>query len=127
VDADGAAKLLVTAAALHLRRDRPELFTRHLPIPVSGPAAQHAVAFDRGGAVVVATRLPIGLSRSGGWLDTKIHPVPEDRVDVLTGRTFPAGRGIAVADLLSTYPVALLAPAATTMDEPSGVTMEGHS
>ncbi|WP_258372091.1 malto-oligosyltrehalose synthase [Curtobacterium sp. MCBD17_019] len=127
VDASGAAKLLVTSAALHLRRDRPELFTRYLPVPASGVTADHVVAFDRGGAVVVATRLPIGLERTGGWADTMIHPVPEDRIDVLTGRTFRAGRGIAVADLLSTYPVALLAPAANTTDEPSGVTMEGHA
>jgi (1->4)-alpha-D-glucan 1-alpha-D-glucosylmutase len=110
---DGAAKLLVTARALRLRRDQPELFTRYLALEATGSAADHVVAFDRGGAVTVATRLPIGLERVGGWGDTLVHAVPVDRVDLLTGRTFPASRGIALADLLTTYPVALLVPAAT--------------
>ena len=35
-DDDGAAKLLVTAAALRLRRDRPELFTRYTPVAADG-------------------------------------------------------------------------------------------
>ncbi|ROS74838.1 maltooligosyl trehalose synthase [Curtobacterium sp. PhB130] len=109
---DGAAKLLVTSRALRLRRDRPELFTRYLPIEATGSAADHVVAFDRGGAVTVATRLPIGLARVGGWGDTLIHPAPVDRVDLLTGRPVPASRGIALSELLTTYPVALLVPAA---------------
>ena len=59
---DGAAKLLVTDRALRLRRDRPELFTGYHPLlgqrcrPPS-----HLVAFDRGGAITFATRLPLGL------------------------------------------------------------------
>ncbi|WP_248704642.1 malto-oligosyltrehalose synthase [Curtobacterium sp. MWU13-2055] len=110
---DGAAKLLVTARALRLRRDHPELFTRYLALEATGSAADHVVAFDRGGAVTIATRLPIGLERVGGWGDTLVHAVPVDRVDLLTGRTFPANRGIALADLLTTYPVALLVRAAT--------------
>jgi len=117
VDASGAAKLLLTAAALRLRRDHPELFGRYLPVGATGDAADHVVAFDRGGAIAVATRLPIGLARSGGWGDTLIHPVPADRLDVLTGRRIPAGRGIRVGDLLQTYPVALLAPAGATTHE----------
>ncbi|WP_082474017.1 malto-oligosyltrehalose synthase [Curtobacterium sp. Leaf261] len=121
VDASGAAKLLVTAAALHLRRDRPELFPRYVPVSASGPTADHVVAFDRGGAVTAVTRMPIGLEQSGGWAETMIHPVPAERVDVLTGRRFPAGRGIRVADLFRTYPVALLAPAEATPDEPGAV------
>ncbi|OIH97205.1 malto-oligosyltrehalose synthase [Curtobacterium sp. MCBA15_001] len=112
VDLEGAAKLLVTSRALRLRRDRPELFTRHLAVEATGIAADHVVAFDRGGAVTVATRLPIGLERVGGWGDTCIHPAPVDRVDVLTGRMVPASRGILLSDLLTTYPVALLVPAA---------------
>ena len=61
VDDTAAAKLLVTSRALRLRRDRPELFTLYRPMTVVGPAADHAIAFDRGGAVTVATRLPVGL------------------------------------------------------------------
>ncbi|MET3453431.1 malto-oligosyltrehalose synthase [Curtobacterium sp. 1544] len=108
---DGAAKLLVTSRALRLRRDHPELFTRYLALEATGSAADHVLAFDRGGAVTIATRLPIGLERVGGWGDTLVHAVPLDRVDLLTGRSVPAGRGIALADLLTDYPVALLVPA----------------
>ena len=57
----GHPKLRVTAAALRLRRDRPELFTTYAAVSASGPAADHALAFDRGGAVTVVTRLPVGL------------------------------------------------------------------
>lgn len=113
VGLDGAAKLLVTTRALHARRDRPELFTRYLELEATGSAADHVVAFDRGGAVTIATRLPIGLERVGGWGDTLVHPVPLDRVDLLTGRHVPAARGIALSELLDTYPVALLVPADT--------------
>ncbi len=51
------AKLLVTAQALRLRRDRPELFTGYTPVAADGPAADHLVAFDRGGVLALATRL----------------------------------------------------------------------
>ncbi|GII22913.1 malto-oligosyltrehalose synthase [Planosporangium mesophilum] len=107
VDASGAAKLLVTSRALRLRRDRPELFTGYEPLAAEGPAADHVVAFDRGGAISVATRLPVGLRRGGGWGDTRL-PLPSPLTDVLTGRRFTAG-AVPLADLLDTYPVALLA------------------
>ncbi|OII05264.1 malto-oligosyltrehalose synthase [Curtobacterium sp. MCBA15_008] len=107
---DGAAKLLVTSRALRVRRDHPELFTRYLELEATGSAADHVLAFDRGGAVTIATRLPIGLRRVGGWGDTLVHPAPLDRVDLLTGRRFPASRGIALSEVLADYPVALLVP-----------------
>ena len=66
-DDEGAVKLLVTSRALRLRRDRPELFTRYTPIVATGPAADHLFAFDRGGALTLATRLPVGLAGGGGW------------------------------------------------------------
>lgn len=110
---DGAAKLLVTSRALRLRRDHPEFFTRYLALETTGIAADHVLAFDRGGAVTVATRLPLGLERVGGWGDTLVHPAPLDRVDVLTGRAVPAARGIALSEVLADYPVALLVPAQT--------------
>jgi (1->4)-alpha-D-glucan 1-alpha-D-glucosylmutase len=146
IDLDARAKLLVTSRALRLRRDHPELFQRYLQLEATGSAADHVLAFDRGGALTIATRLPIGLERVGGWGDTLVHPVPLDRVDLLTGRVVPAARGIAVADLLSTYPVALLVPtdvadtightaAATTTTDAPGETdaqadidiLEGHA
>ena len=53
-----------TREALRLRRDRPELFTSYAPCPASGEAADHVLAFDRGGAVTVVTRLPRGAGRT---------------------------------------------------------------
>ena len=69
---DAVDKLHVTCSALTLRRDRPELFTSYTPVTASGPAAHHVLAFDRGGAVTVATRLPVGLAAAGGWGDTTL-------------------------------------------------------
>jgi (1->4)-alpha-D-glucan 1-alpha-D-glucosylmutase len=109
VDGIGAAKLLVVSTALRLRRDRPELFTGYTALEGRGSAAQHVVAFDRGGAVVVATRLPFGLARRGGWDDTTLE-LPEARngyVDALTGRLFASGE-VRLAAVLERYPVALL-------------------
>ncbi|HEY6745795.1 MAG TPA: malto-oligosyltrehalose synthase [Mycobacteriales bacterium] len=105
-DADGAAKLLVVSRALRLRRDRPELFTSYEPLRASGPAADHAVAYDRGGAITVGTRLPVGLAAAGGWgVTTLTLPAV---TDVLTGRSYEGE--VRPAELLARYPVALLAP-----------------
>ncbi|MDY0909499.1 malto-oligosyltrehalose synthase [Microbacterium sp. CFBP9034] len=111
VDGSGAVKLLVTSRTLRLRRERPELFTRYTPATVVGPAAHHAVAVDRGGALVVATRLPIALAaraaRSGtGWGDTTLLRHAGPTTDVFTGRRFQGA--IRLAELLDLYPVALL-------------------
>ena len=49
--------------------DRPELFTGYRPVRADGPAAEHVVAFDRGGVIAVATRLPVRIvaaSAAGG-------------------------------------------------------------
>lgn len=110
---DEATKLLVTSRALRLRRDRPELFGGYRPVPASGPAAEHLVAFDRGagntpGALTLATRLPCGLQRDGGWRDTAVELSTALR-DELTGRTHGPGT-VPVAAILQHYPVALLAP-----------------
>ncbi|RYB88684.1 malto-oligosyltrehalose synthase [Nocardioides glacieisoli] len=100
---DAAAKLHVTCSALTLRRERPELFTTYAPVAASGAAAGHAVAYDRGGAITVVTRLPVGLD-AAGWGDTALD-LPDGRWhDVLTGLDTD-GR---LADLLATHPVALL-------------------
>jgi (1->4)-alpha-D-glucan 1-alpha-D-glucosylmutase len=105
IDATGAAKLWVVSRALRLRRDWPDVFVGYAPVLATGPAAEHAVAFDRGGAITVATRLPVGLERLGGWGDTGLEfagPV----TDVITGRRFASE--VPLAGLLDTYPVALL-------------------
>ncbi|WP_243075030.1 malto-oligosyltrehalose synthase [Microbacterium sp. SS28] len=108
IDASGVAKLLVTSRTLRLRRDRPELFTRYTPMTVVGEASDHCIAFDRGGALAVATRLPVGLAERGGWGDTTLLRHGGAAVDILTGRRYEGPR-VRVGDLLSTYPVALLA------------------
>lgn len=107
IDGDGAAKLLVVSRALRLRRDHPELFTGYRALVAEGEAADHVLAFDRGGAITVATRLPIGLAARGGWGDTELVLPEGDLVDLLTGRRFQGGR-LRLDDLLSTYPVALV-------------------
>ena len=77
-----------------MRRDRPELFASYSQLRAEGTAAGHVLAFDRGGAVTVVTRLPLGLARSGGWGETTL--------------TMPDGTVRRVADLLDGEPAALL-------------------
>ncbi len=92
----GNEKQALVAKALRLRRDRPELFGSYTPLTVEGPAADHLIAFDRGGAVALAARLPLGLSRLGGWAGTDLR--------LADGTTRP------VADLLGTTPATVLTP-----------------
>ncbi len=106
-----AEKLLVTTRALWLRRDHPEWFAGgYTSLACEGPAAEHAIAFLRGEhAVTVATRLPAGLRRRGGWADT-VLPLPELHWwDVLTG-TRHAGLRPLLSELTWRLPVALLIP-----------------
>ncbi|HEU5033629.1 MAG TPA: malto-oligosyltrehalose synthase [Mycobacteriales bacterium] len=99
-------KLLVTATALRLRRERPQTFAGgYTPVEVTGAAAEHAVAFCRGDDVItVVTRLPVGLHRRDGWADTTLR-LPVGRwEDRLTGRPARPDLG----GLLDRLPVALL-------------------
>lgn len=106
VDETADAKLLVTSRALRLRRDRPELFASYTPLEARGAQAEHLFAFDRGGAVTVATRLPVGLASAGGWGETEL-PLPDGQwIDELTGGRFSGS--VPVAELLDLLPVALL-------------------
>ncbi|WP_210506177.1 malto-oligosyltrehalose synthase [Naasia sp. SYSU D00057] len=107
IDETGAAKLLVTTRALRIKRDRPELFGGYTPLRAEGSAAEHLVAFDRGGAITLATRLPVGLAAAGGWGDTTIDVGSAPVADVLSGRRHQGGT-LRVADILTDYPVALL-------------------
>jgi malto-oligosyltrehalose synthase len=127
-----AEKLLVTSRALRLRRDHPDWFSGgYAPVAAGGQAAAHVVAFQRGHAIIVATRLPAGLRQRGGWADTALD-VPEGRWrDVLTGAahhgprpllsdilgrgggvraSFGRGGGVG-ADTALRLPVAILIPA----------------
>jgi (1->4)-alpha-D-glucan 1-alpha-D-glucosylmutase len=108
VDDTGAAKLLVVSRTLRLRRDSPELFTGYQPVTVTGRAADHVVAFDRGGAVPVATRLPARLAAEG-WGDTAVELPTGAWRDHLTGaRVVSDAGGVRVGELLDRLPVALL-------------------
>jgi (1->4)-alpha-D-glucan 1-alpha-D-glucosylmutase len=99
------AKLWVTGHALRARKG-PGRFTQYTPLAASGPAADHLIAFDRGGAVTVATRLPVGLNQRGGWSGTDLKLPQGDYLDVLSGRRFSGLTSLST--LLETYPVALL-------------------
>jgi (1->4)-alpha-D-glucan 1-alpha-D-glucosylmutase len=101
-------KLRVVSAALRLRRDRPETFLsgEYHPVPASGPAADHLVAFCRGADVLVAvTRWTVRLAETG-WGETTLA-LPEGHwTDRLTG--LPRTGLIPAAQLFGELPVALL-------------------
>jgi len=108
VDESGAAKLLVVSRVLRARRDHPEWFAGYEPVAVTGSAADHVVAFDRGGVVAVATRLPVGLAAEG-WGDTALQLPNGAWRDLLTGaRVVSDVAGVAADRLLPRLPVALL-------------------
>jgi (1->4)-alpha-D-glucan 1-alpha-D-glucosylmutase len=108
VDAAGAAKLLVVSRVLRARRDHPGWFAGYEPVGVTGSAADHVVAYDRGGAVTVATRLPAGLAATG-WGDTALQLPTGAWQDLLTReRVVSDMGGVAVGALLDRLPVALL-------------------
>ncbi|EWS82940.1 maltooligosyl trehalose synthase [Brachybacterium phenoliresistens] len=113
-DGVGQEKLWLTHRALRLRRERPDLFrgrsAAYRPVPTT---TGQAIAFGRAvderevEVVTVATRLPQGLARRGGWGEASIV-LPEGpwRED-LTGRVLDGGE-VPLARLLDSLPVALL-------------------
>ena len=108
IDETGAAKFWVTRQALRLRRSRPEWFSGYRAVDASGPAQDHLIGFDRGGAITLATRLPVGLAAAGGWRHTTVE-IPALHIDLLTGRRWNGT--VPVGECLASYPVALLARA----------------
>ncbi|MBB3085591.1 malto-oligosyltrehalose synthase [Geodermatophilus sabuli] len=114
VDETGAAKLLVVSRTLRARREHPEWFAGYRPVEATGSAADHVVAFDRGsdeqgGAVTVATRLPVRLAAAGGWGDTALQLPNGAWRDLLTGGRFVSdAAGMPVGAVLERLPVALL-------------------
>jgi (1->4)-alpha-D-glucan 1-alpha-D-glucosylmutase len=111
---EGLPKLVLTRAALHLRNRLPEVFGpgpagAYSPLPVAGAAADHVIAFSRGGLVAtVVPRLPLRLERDGGWRDTTVE-LPDDGIwtDAVTGAPVEGG-SVGVAELLDSFPVAVL-------------------
>ena len=97
-----AEKLHLTRTALRLRRDRP------LGGYTALPTDPHLVAYLRGEDVLaVATRLPYGLERGGGWQERTLTLPPGGWTDTLTGGGTLTG-SVRLADLLADLPVALL-------------------
>jgi (1->4)-alpha-D-glucan 1-alpha-D-glucosylmutase len=119
VDDTGAAKLHLVRSTLRLRRARPGLFgpdAEHVPLPVSGAAAEHVLAYARsapnGQAITVVPRLMLGLRQAGGWKDTSVTLPPGEWTDVFTGRrhggSTSAESNTYLLKLLRDFPVALL-------------------
>jgi (1->4)-alpha-D-glucan 1-alpha-D-glucosylmutase len=106
-DDAGLAKLAVVTRTL---RSRPAWAqARYRPLRATGGQAAHALAFARGDdAIAVATRLPIGLDRAGGWGNTALPLAAGSWHDELTGSSYEGGIAIGLTDLLARLPVALL-------------------
>jgi (1->4)-alpha-D-glucan 1-alpha-D-glucosylmutase len=108
-----AAKARLTAVALGLRRDRPDLIgpaVGYRGVSVHGAAADHAVAIGRGeDLVLVVTRFALRLAGAGGWRDTAVT-LPAGRWRcALTGQVLEVGRdALPLVDVLTDWPVALL-------------------
>ena len=106
-----------TRAGLRLRRDHAELFTSYDPVEARGEAAEHLVAFDRGGALTVATRLPLGLAQRGGWGDTELV-LPAGRWwDHVTDRDLESDGTVLVGEVLDVWPVAMLTRIEETQED----------
>jgi 4-alpha-glucanotransferase/(1->4)-alpha-D-glucan 1-alpha-D-glucosylmutase len=122
---DGRIKLYLTARLLSLRRDLPALFAGadYHPLEMSGPAAEHGVAFLRGTGtetlVTVVGRLfaslmsePGGYPSAQAWGETAVLlPAHEGHVfkDVLTGRTVEVHDGrLMAAALFHSLPASVL-------------------
>ncbi|MFF3735979.1 malto-oligosyltrehalose synthase [Streptomyces sp. NPDC002566] len=109
--ADPGVKAEVSAAALRLRRRRPDAFgtsATYEALPAEGPAAEHCLAFARSGrAVTAVTRLSLRLAEAGGWRDTRLTLPPGRWADVLSpGREFTGHTR--VEELFERLPAALL-------------------
>jgi (1->4)-alpha-D-glucan 1-alpha-D-glucosylmutase len=126
---DGRIKLWLTNAALAFRREHAELFLNgeYLPLEVSGPQADHLIAFARRQddqvALIVAPRLYRRLAEDSRlalndaplgdiWQGTAIR-LPDDAPttwrQVLTDATITETAGsLPVADVLAAFPVAIL-------------------
>ncbi|SDZ85911.1 (1-_4)-alpha-D-glucan 1-alpha-D-glucosylmutase [Bowdeniella nasicola] len=102
-------KLWLTATLARLRRARPDVFLSGIvrPLPTTTTLA---LAFTRGedaDIAVVAERLGTRIAQRGGFRDHVVVLPPGSWRDLLTGEEFD-GSNLRLADLLATYPVAIL-------------------
>jgi (1->4)-alpha-D-glucan 1-alpha-D-glucosylmutase len=127
---DGRVKLYLIWKGLQLRRERRATFLdgNYCPLAAAGEQADHVVAFARDDVIAIAPRLfgtllddaardPLG---AGVWTDTTIalpREFAHDRYrNVLTGEELTAGErdrepALRLAEVLASFPVALLIPA----------------
>ncbi len=101
-------KMRVVAAALRLRRERPQTFLAggYLPLPAGGVAAAHLVAFARGEDVIVAvSRWTVALEDTG-WGDTVLRLPAGTWADRITGARHTGT--LRAAELFAELPVTLL-------------------
>jgi (1->4)-alpha-D-glucan 1-alpha-D-glucosylmutase len=110
LDDDGTAKLQVVRTALALRRRHPQAFGidgGYEPVAAHGPAADHVVAFVRGGRVAtVVPRFPARLHAAGGWRGTTVELPPGRWADVLAAAAHTAT--VPMEMLFAHRPVAVL-------------------
>jgi (1->4)-alpha-D-glucan 1-alpha-D-glucosylmutase len=106
--AEGWPKLWLIQRALALRSRRPDAFGRqgsYEPLAAQGACSRHVIAFARGAsAIAVVPRLLVRLG--GDWRDTRLELPAGTWSSALTGE--PVGGGMALAELLARFPVALL-------------------
>ena len=122
---DGRIKQAVLARALGFRRTHPQLFSggSYEPVAAAGPRAANLIAFSRRcdghDAIIVVPRWPAAKRASSAglaipaaaWGDTRLRIAATGPMrDILTDRPIAATAGeVAVSELLTTLPVALIA------------------
>ncbi len=121
----GAIKMYLINRVMEFRRDNPTLFARgeYIPLNVSGPRANHVIAFARTHegkrAVVVCGRFFTQLAEAStrpvdpeAWADTFIDLTPgasASMTDVITGRSISLEGGrLAISEAFAELPVAML-------------------
>jgi len=116
--ADGRAKLHVIRKGLEVRKKHPEAFHggTYVPLYADGGREENIIAFSLGTVIALAPRLfaklmeaddlaPLGAK---AWGEAKIRlPNEGEYANVLTGERH-RGRELRLADVLATFPVALL-------------------
>lgn len=110
---EDADKQRIVRAAMHLRRERPQLFLEggYRAIFAAGPAREHAVGMvrtldDAPQVIAVATRTPLALERAGGWRGTTLTLPEGTWTDRLTGREYSGT--VEMAQLCAELPAVLL-------------------
>lgn len=115
---DGRAKMFLIRTLLQFRRQYPLFFSEggYTPVSATGPLGDCVIAFERSvpgmTLLVVAPRLttrvgypPIGEK----WGTTTLElSTPMDRADLLTGNKCLQNSQLAIADILTEFPVAVL-------------------